>query len=152
MANFIRGEGLVRSLDDIRDIVVRNENNIPVTIGDVAETVHFGNQVRYGAFTQDGKEAVGGMVLMLKGANPNSVIQNVQERMEKVQKSLPEGLEIKPFLDRSSLIERTTSTVKTNLLEGALIVIFALVILLGSIRGGIITATTIPLSFFLPSF
>jgi cobalt-zinc-cadmium resistance protein CzcA len=146
MANFIRGEGLVRSLDDIRDIVVRNENNIPVTIGDVAETVHFGNQVRYGAFTQDGKEAVGGMVLMLKGANPNSVIQNVQERMEKVQKSLPEGLEIKPFLDRSSLIERTTSTVKTNLLEGALIVIFALVILLGSIRGGIITATTIPLS------
>ena len=74
------------------------------------------------------------------------MIQNVQERMEKVQKSLPEGLEITPFLDRSSLIERTTSTVKTNLLEGALIVIFALVILLGSVRGGIITATTIPLS------
>ena len=146
MANFIRGEGLVRSLDDIRDILVRNENNIPITIGDVAEKVHFGNQVRYGAFTQDGQEAVGGMVLMLKGSNPNSVIQNVQERMEKVQKSLPEGLEIKPFLDRSSLIERTTSTVKTNLLEGALIVIFALVILLGSVRGGIITATTIPLS------
>ena len=146
MANFIRGEGLVRSLDDIREIVVKNESGIPITIGDVAEKVHFGNQVRYGAFTQDGKEAVGGMVLMLKGANPNSVIQNVQERMEKVQKSLPEGLEIKPFLDRSSLIERTTSTVKTNLLEGALIVIFALVILLGSIRGGIITATTIPLS------
>ncbi|MAN88367.1 MAG: CusA/CzcA family heavy metal efflux RND transporter [Algoriphagus sp.] len=146
MANFIRGEGLVRSLDDIRDILVRNENNIPITIGDVAEKVHFGNQVRYGAFTQDGQEAVGGMVLMLKGSNPNSVIQNVQERMEKVQKSLPEGLEITPFLDRSSLIERTTSTVKTNLLEGALIVIFALVILLGSVRGGIITATTIPLS------
>ena len=146
MANFIRGEGLVRSLDDIREIVVRNENNIPVTIGDVAEKVHFGSQVRYGAFTQDGQEAVGGMILMLKGSNPNSVIQNVQERMKKVQKSLPEGLEIKPFLDRSSLIERTTSTVKTNLLEGALIVIFALVILLGSVRGGIITATTIPLS------
>ena len=146
MANFIRGEGLLRSLDDIREIVIKNETGIPITIGDVAEKVHFGNQVRYGAFTQDGKEAVGGMVLMLKGANPNSVIQNVQERMKKVQKSLPEGLEIKPFLDRSSLIERTTSTVKTNLLEGALIVIFALVILLGSIRGGIITATTIPLS------
>ncbi|WP_460819477.1 efflux RND transporter permease subunit, partial [Marivirga atlantica] len=143
MANFIRGEGLLRSLDDIREIVIKNETGIPITIGDVAEKVHFGNQVRYGAFTQDGKEAVGGMVLMLKGANPNSVIQNVQERMKKVQKSLPEGLEIKPFLDRSSLIERTTSTVKTNLLEGALIVIFALVILLGSIRGGIITATTI---------
>ena len=146
MANFIRGEGLVRSLDDIRAIVVRSENDVPITIRDVAEKVHFGNQVRYGAFTQDGKEAVGGMVLMLKGANPNSVIQNVQKRMKKVQKSLPEGLEIKPFIDRSSLIERTTSTVKTNLLEGALIVIFALVILLGSVRGGIITATTIPLS------
>ncbi len=146
MANFIRGEGLVRSLDDIREVVIKKENGIPITVGDVAEKVHFGNQMRYGAFTQDGQEAVGGMILMLKGANPNSVIQNVQERMKKVQKSLPEGLEIKPFLDRSSLIERTTSTVKTNLLEGALIVIFALVLLLGSVRGGIITATTIPLS------
>ncbi len=136
----------MRSLDDIREIVIKNETGIPITIGDVAEKVHFGNQVRYGAFTQDGQEAVGGMVLMLKGSNPNFVIQNVQERMKKVQKSLPEGLEIKPFLDRSNLIERTTSTVQTNLIEGALIVIFALVILLGSVRGGIITATTIPLS------
>lgn len=146
MANFIRGEGLVRSLQDIRDIKIKVENGIPVTIGDVAEKVHFGNQMRYGAFTQDGQEAVGGMVLMLKGSNPNAVVQNVKERMEKVQKSLPEGLEIKPFLDRSELIARTTDTVKQNLLEGALIVIFALVILLGSLRGGIITATTIPLS------
>ena len=146
MANFIRGEGLVRSLDDIRKIVVRTENNIPITIGDAAEKVHFGNQVRYGAFTQDGREAVGGMVLMLKGANPNKVIGNIKERMKEVQKSLPEGLEIKPFLDRSELIARTTSTVTQNLLEGALIVIFALVLLLGSLRGGIITATTIPLS------
>jgi len=146
MANFIRGEGLVRSLDDIREIAIKSENGISITIGNVAEKVHFGHQIRYGAFTQDGQEAVGGMILMLKGSNPNAVIQNVQERMEKVQKSLPEGLEIKPFLDRSDLIERTTSTVQTNLLEGALIVIFALVILLGSIRGGIITATTIPLS------
>ena len=70
MANFIRWEGLIRSLDDIRKIVVRTENNIPITVGDAAEKVHFGNQVRYGAFTQDGREAVGGMVLMLKGANP----------------------------------------------------------------------------------
>src|SRR5690606_327835 len=82
----------------------------------------------------------------LKGSNPNKVIQNVQERMKSVQNSLPEGLEIKPFLDRSELISRTTGTVKTNLMEGALIVIFALVFLLGSLRGGIITATTIPLS------
>lgn len=146
MANFIRGEGLVRSLDDIRNIVIRNEDGIPILIRDIAEKVHFGSQVRYGAFTQDGHEAVGGMVLMLRGENPNAVIKNVKERMTEVQKSLPEGLEIKPFLDRSELIARTTDTVKKNLLEGALIVIFALVILLGSLRGGIITATTIPLS------
>jgi heavy metal efflux system protein len=146
MANFIRGEGLVRSLDDIRDIVIKNVNGIPILIRDVAEKVHFGHQVRYGAFTQDGQEAVGGMILMLRGSNSNAVIQNVQERIVKVQKSLPEGLEIKPFLDRSALIERTTNTVTQNLTEGALIVIFVLVILLGSVRGGIITASAIPLS------
>ena len=146
MANFIRGEGLVRSLDDIRNIVIRNENGIPITIDDVAEKVHFGHQVRYGAFTQDGKEAVGGIIMMLKGSNPNAVIQNVIERMEEVEKSLPEGLTIDAVIDRSALIGRTTDTVKNNLIEGALIVIFALVILLGSLRGGLITATTIPLS------
>ncbi|WP_456459154.1 CusA/CzcA family heavy metal efflux RND transporter [Reichenbachiella sp.] len=146
MSNFIRGEGLIRSLEDIRKVVVKTENNIPVTIGDVASKVHFGHQVRYGAFTQDGKEAVGGIIMMLKGSNPNAVIQNVKSRMEEVEKSLPKGLEINAIIDRSDLISRTTSTVKTNLIEGALIVIFALVILLGSLRGGIITATTIPLS------
>lgn len=146
MANFIRGEGLVRSLDDIRNIVIKNVKGIPILIRDVAEKVHFGHQVRYGAFTQDGQEAVGGMILMLRGSNSNAVIQNVQERIVKVQKSLPEGLEIKPFLDRSALIERTTNTVTQNLTEGALIVIFLLVILLGSVRGGIITASAIPLS------
>ena len=146
MSNFIRGEGLIRTLDDIRAIVIKTENGIPVTIGDVASKVHFGHQVRYGAFTQDGKEAVGGIIMMLKGSNPNAVIQNVKERMEAVEKSLPEGLTINTIIDRSELIDRTTNTVKTNLLEGALIVIFALVLLLGSLRGGIITATTIPLS------
>ncbi|KAB1065128.1 CusA/CzcA family heavy metal efflux RND transporter [Salibacter halophilus] len=146
MSNFIRGEGLVRSLDDIRSIVIRNENGIPITIDDVAEKVHFGHQVRYGAFTRDGKEAVGGIIMMLRGSNPNAVIQNVKERMEEVEKSLPEGLTIDAFIDRSALIGRTTDTVKNNLIEGALIVIFALVILLGSLRGGLITATTIPLS------
>lgn len=146
MADFIRGEGLVRSLQDIREIKIKTVNGIPITINDVAEKVHYGHQVRYGAFTQDGREAVGGMILMLKSSNPNAVIHNVKDRIGKIQKSLPEGLEIKPFLDRSALIARTTDTVKQNLLEGALIVIFALVILLGSLRGGIITATTIPLS------
>ncbi|PTQ87327.1 CusA/CzcA family heavy metal efflux RND transporter [Nitrosomonas ureae] len=147
MANFIRGEGRVRSLDDIGNIAIKDVNGIPVLIRDVVEKVHFGHQVRYGAFTQDGREAVGGMILMLRGANSNAVIQNVQKRITEVQKSLPEGLEIRPFLDRSALIERTTSTVRENLTEGALVVIFALVIILGSIRGGIITASTILLSF-----
>lgn len=146
MANFIRGEGLIRSLDDIRNISIRNENGIPILIDDVAEKVHYGSQVRYGAFTRDGEEAVGGMVLMLKGSNPDKVVENVKERIAKIQQSLPEGLKIEPFLDRSALISRTTDTVKRNLTEGALIVIFALVILLGSLRGGLITASTIPLS------
>lgn len=146
MANFIRGEGLVRSLDDIENIFIKNINGIPILIRDVAEKIHFGHQVRYGAFTQDGREAVGGMILMLRGSNSNAVIHNVQKRIDEVQKSLPDGLEIKPFLDRSALIERTTSTVTQNLTEGALIVIFFLVILMGSIRGGIITASAIPLA------
>jgi len=88
MANFIRGEGLVRSLDDVRQIVIRNENGLPILVKDVAEKVHFGNQVRYGAFTQDGHEAVGGMVLMLRGDNPNSVVNTVRDRIREVQKSL----------------------------------------------------------------
>ncbi len=146
MANFIRGEGLARSLDDIKNIVVKNENGIPILIGDVAEQVHFGSQVRYGAFTQEGHEAVGGMILMLKGENSNEVIQSVKARIAEVQKTLPKGLEIAPFLDRSELIQRTTSTVSRNLMEGALIVIFVLVILLGSLRGGLVTASVIPLS------
>ncbi|MEJ8804139.1 CusA/CzcA family heavy metal efflux RND transporter [Pontibacter sp. H249] len=146
MANFIRGEGLVRSLDDIRNIVVRNENGTPILIRDVADAVQFGSQVRYGAFTQDGREAVGGMVLMLRGESPDKVINAVKERMAEVQKSLPEGLVIKPFIDQSNLIARTTSTVSKNLTEGALIVVFVLVLLLGSLRGGLITASVIPLA------
>ena len=146
MANFIRGEGLARSLDDIRQIVIKNENGLPILVKDVAEKVHFGSQVRYGAFTQDGHEAVGGMVLMLRGDNPNSVVNTVKNRIKEVQKSLPEGLKIEPFLDRSELIGRTTATIEKNLIEGALIVIFVLVLLLGSFRGGLVTASLIPLS------
>ncbi len=145
-ANFIRGEGLIKSLDDIKNIVVKNNVNTPILIKDVAEAVHYGKAVRYGAFTQDGHEAVGGQVLMLKGENPNEVIKNIQKRIAEIQKSLPEGLEIKPFLERSDLIARTTSTVSKNLIEGALIIVFVLVLLLGSLRGGLLTASIIPLS------
>ncbi|MBC9796728.1 CusA/CzcA family heavy metal efflux RND transporter [Sinomicrobium weinanense] len=149
MANFIRGEGLVKSLDDIRNIVIKTVGGQPVLIGSVAEDVRFGSQVRYGAVTRDGEgEAVGGMVLLLKGENSNKVIQNVKERVEEIEKSLPEGLVIEPFIDRSDLIKRTTDTVTKNLVEGALIVIFVLVLLLGSFRGGLLVASVIPLSLF----
>ena len=145
-ANFIRGEGLARSLEDLENTVVTTQNGSPVLIRDVAEKVGYGNQVRYGAFTQDGHESVGGQILMLKGESPSNVIENVQKRIDEIQKSLPEGLYIEPFLSRSELIARTTSTVEKNLIEGSLIVIFVLVLLLGSLRGGLITASVIPLS------
>ncbi len=145
-ANFIRGEGLARTKEDINNIVIKNNNNVPVLIKDVADEVRFGSAIRFGAFTVDGKESVGGQILMLKGENPNEVIKNVQVRIAEIQKSLPEGLEIIPFLDQSDLIARTTSTVTKNLIEGALIVIFVLVFLLGSLRGGLLTASIIPLS------
>jgi cobalt-zinc-cadmium resistance protein CzcA len=145
-ANFIRGEGLIRNLKDIENIVVKNVNGIPILIKDVAK-VKFGKAVRYGAVTQNGEgEVVGGMVMMLKGANSNDVIARVKERMAEIQKSLPEGVTIEPLLDRSKLIAQTTGTVSTNLIEGALIVIFILVFLLGNWRGGLIVASTIPLS------
>lgn len=145
-ANFIRGEGVVKSIDDIRNIVVKNEGGVPVTVGDVADDVRFGAQVRYGAFTQDGHEAVGGTILMLKGENSDKVVDRVKKRLDEVQRTLPPGIQIQPFLDRSQLIDRTTSTIARNLTEGGLIVIFVLVLLLGSIRGGIVTASLIPLS------
>ena len=145
-ANFIRGEGLMRSLDDIRNTMVATIDGRPVFVRDIAE-VKPGSFVRYGAFTKDGKgEAVGGIIMMLKGENSNEVINAVKERIAQIQKSLPEGLSIKPFLDRSKLIKHTTSTVAENLSIGALIVIFVLVIFLGNIRGGLIVASTIPLA------
>lgn len=145
-ANFIRGEGLARTLEDIEHVVIKNVNGIPITVKDVA-TVQFGKAVRYGAFTKDGEgEAVGGMILMLKGANSNDVISAVKERITSIQKSLPKGVSIAPFLDRSDLIVKTTGTISQNLIEGALIVIFVLVFLLGNWRGGLIVASTIPLS------
>lgn len=145
-ANFIRGEGLARNIEDLKNIVVANPNGIPITVDDIAK-VRLGSAVRYGALTKNGEgETVGGMVMMLKGANSNEVIENVKVRIQQIQKSLPEGVSIEPFLDRSELIANTTSTVKGNLLEGGLIVIFVLVLLLGNWRGGLIVASTIPLS------
>ncbi|MBL1280526.1 MAG: CusA/CzcA family heavy metal efflux RND transporter [Fluviicola sp.] len=145
-ANFIKGEGLLTSLEDMEKVVVKNVNGIPILVRDVA-TVQYGEAIRYGSVTKNGQgDAVGGVIMMLKGANSNAVIEDVKTRMTEIEKSLPEGISIVPFLERSALIERTTSTVTNNLLEGGLIVILVLVLFLGNFRGGLIVASTIPLS------
>lgn len=144
-AYFIRGIGLVKTLDDIENIVVKTTNGIPVLVRDVA-TVQFGHATRYGALVSDTTEAVGGVVMMLKGANANEVIGQVKEKITSIQKSLPAGIEITPYLDRTDLVDRAIGTVTRNLLEGALIVIFILVLLLGNFRAGLIVASVIPLA------
>lgn len=145
-AYFIRGIGLVSSLDDIGKIVVKNTNGVPVLVRDVAN-VQFGHAVRYGAMTRNGEgEVVGGIVMMLKGANSADVVSRVKRKMELIKKSLPADVEIEPYLDRTSLVDRAISTVETNLTEGALIVILVLVLFLGNIRAGLIVASAIPLS------
>ena len=146
MAYFIRGIGLVKSLEDIEKIVVKtNPGGMPVLIRDVA-TVQYGSATRYGALVVDTAEAVGGVVMMLKGENAHEVIDNVEERIETIQKSLPDGVKIEPFLNRSDLVGRAIGTVSRNLIEGALIVIFILILLLGNFRAGLIVASVIPLS------
>ncbi len=145
-AYFIRGIGLVRSLEDIEKIVIKHSNSgFPILIRDIAK-VQYGNATRYGAFVVDTAEAVGGVVMMLKGENAHKVIDNVQKRIASIQKSLPEGVTIEPFLNRSDLVGRAIGTVSKNLIEGALIVIFILVLFLGNIRAGLIVASVIPLS------
>lgn len=146
-AYFIRGVGLVTSLDDVRNIAVKDETgSVPLFIKDVAD-VRFGSAVRYGALTYDGKvDAVGGVVMMLKGANSNEVVNNIKAKIPTIQKSLPDDVVIEPFLDRTNLVDRAISTVEKNLVEGALIVIFVLVIFLGNLRAGLIVASAIPLS------
>jgi len=145
-AYFIRGIGLVKTLDDIEKIVVKTNNSgIPILVRDIA-TVQYGSATRYGAFVVDTTEAVGGVVMMLKGANAHEVIDNVEIRIASIQKSLPDGVWIEPFLNRSDLVSRAIGTVSRNLIEGALIVIFILVLMLGNVRAGLIVASVIPLS------
>ncbi|MCE1198628.1 MAG: CusA/CzcA family heavy metal efflux RND transporter [Marinilabiliales bacterium] len=145
-AYFIRGIGLVRNIDDIGKIVVKSSTSgIPVLIRDIA-SVQYGHATRYGAFVVDTTEAVGGVVMMLKGANAHQVIDRVTERIATIQKSLPNGVHIEPFLNRSDLVGRAIRTVSGNLMEGALIVIFILVLLLGNFRAGLLVASVIPLS------
>ena len=145
-AFFIRSEGLARSIDDIKKIVVRTQGDTPLLIDDVGE-VRIGSALRYGAVSHNAEgEIVLGIVMMLKGENASAVIQRVKERLKQVEQSLPEGVEIITFLDREKLVNRTITTVRNNLIEGALIVIFILVLLVGNFRAGLIIASVIPLS------
>ncbi|MEN9700188.1 MAG: hypothetical protein RLZZ301_1386 [Bacteroidota bacterium] len=147
MTTYIRTEGLIASLADIENTQINHpEGEAPVYIRDIAK-VSYGAQVRYGALTVDDQgEAVGGIVLMLKGANSSEVIQLVKERMAQIESNLPKGVELKVYLDRTDLVNRAIHTVRNNLIEGALIVIFVLVLLLGNLRAGLIVASVIPLA------
>ncbi len=144
---YIRAEGLIGTLDDIKNIVVRNtENGTPLLINDVAE-VRIGNATRYGAITyNDEGEVAGAVVMMLKGGNSSQVIKDVKAKIVQIQKTLPEGVILEPFLDRTKMVDSAIGTVFKNLLEGTLIVIFVLVLFLGNLRAGFLVATVIPLS------
>jgi cobalt-zinc-cadmium resistance protein CzcA len=146
-AYFIRGVGLMSGIPDIENTIIKRQSNgVPILVKNVAK-IQLGSPPRYGAMTYDGeKEVVGGIVLMTKGANSAEVVALVKERMKLVQKSLPNDIVIEPFLDRTNLINRAISTVERNLTEGALIVIFVLVLFLGNWRAGLIVASAIPLS------
>ncbi|KQS34069.1 CusA/CzcA family heavy metal efflux RND transporter [Dyadobacter sp. Leaf189] len=144
---YIRSVGLAGSMEDIQHIVVKNNaNGTPVLVRDIAE-VRLGSAIRYGALTMAGKgELSGGIVMMLKGGNSSDVIKNVKNRIAEIQKTLPEGLEIESFLDRTKMVNNAIGTVEKNLSEGALIVVLVLVLFLGNLRAGLIVASVIPLS------
>ncbi len=146
-AYFIRSVGLIGSIEDIGKIVVSNTTTgIPILIRNIAD-VQLGSAIRYGAMTyNDEGEVVGAIVLMLKGENSNAVVKSVKERMEQIRKTLPEGVTVEAYLDRSDLVGRAIGTVEKNLLEGALIVIAVLVLFLGNLRAGLIVASVIPLA------
>ncbi|MBN9295716.1 MAG: CusA/CzcA family heavy metal efflux RND transporter [Filimonas sp.] len=144
---FIRSEGLVNNIADIKNIVVKqSDNGAPVLIRDVA-TVDIGHAIKYGATVYNNTgEVAGAVVMMLKGENSSKIIKNIKERIKQIEKTLPEGVVIEPFLDRSKMVNNAISTVEKNLLEGALIVVFVLVLFLGNMRAGFIVASVIPLS------
>lgn len=143
---YIRSEGLLKNFNDIKNIVIKNSGSTPLTIRDVAE-VKEAEAIRYGAMCYNAEgEVAGAIVMMLKGANSSEVIKNVKNKIAEIQKTLPEGVEIEAFLDRSKMVSNAIGTVEKNLLEGALIVIFVLVLFLGNLRAGLIVASVIPLS------
>jgi len=145
-AFFIRGVGMASGIKDLENVVVKNRNGAPVLVRDVA-SVREGIALRYGASTKDGKgEIVCGLALMLKGENSSAVVERVKEKMAQINKTLPEGVVAEAFIDRGKLVDNAIGTVTKNLLEGALIVIFVLILFLGNLRAGLIVASVIPLS------
>lgn len=144
---YIRTEGLMQSVADIENINIKTHKaGNPLLIRDVAK-ITIGFATRYGAMCyNDNGEVAGAIVMMLKGANSSEVIKNVKERIQQIQKSLPEGVVIEPFLDRTKMVNNAIGTVEKNLLEGALIVVFVLVIFLGNFRAGFLVASVIPLA------
>ena len=144
---FIRTEGLVGKIPDIENTVVKNlPDGTPILIKNLAK-VQYGKAIRYGAMTYNGKgEVAGAVVMMMKGANSNDVIKKVKTRIEEIQKTLPEGVKIDAFLDRTKMVNNAIGTVEKNLLEGALIVVFVLVLFLGNFRAGFLVASVIPLA------
>ncbi len=145
--HIVRGEALVRNLDDVRNIVLETHTGgIPVRVRDVAD-VQFSPLLRQGAVTRDGRgEGLVGMVMLLTGENARTVVSRVKERMVEIEKTLPPGIEIDPFYDRTELVRNTIHTLATNLIEGGVLVILVLLILLGSLRAGLIVALAVPLS------
>ncbi|TKC01717.1 CusA/CzcA family heavy metal efflux RND transporter [Pedobacter cryotolerans] len=144
---YIRSEGLVGDIADIENIAIKSlDGGSPLYIRDVAE-VKIGAATRYGAmcFNDEG-EVAGAIVMMLKGANSSQVITDVKDRIAQIQKTLPEGVVIEPFLDRSKMVNNAIGTVEKNLMEGALIVVFVLVVFLGNFRAGLLVASVIPLA------
>ena len=144
---YIRSEGLTVNIDDIEKIVVKQmSNGNPLLIRDIAK-VQLGAAIRYGAMTYNAEgEVAGAVVMMLKGENSSLVVKRVKDKIAEIQKMLPEGVVIEPFLDRTKMVNNAIKTVETNLLEGALIVIFVLVFFLGNLRAGLIVSSVIPLS------
>ncbi len=140
--------GLIRSIDDLRKVVVgSSDDGVPITIGRVASRIELGAALRRGAASIDGRgEVTIGVVMMLMGANSRTVTEAVKAKIAELAPSLPKGIRIEPFYDRSALVDRTIRTVASNLAEGALLVVLVLVLLLGNLRAGAIVALVIPLA------
>lgn len=143
---YIRAIGVAKTFDDIANIPVKYVNGITIKVGDIAK-VQEGHATRFGAVTRNGEgEVVAGIAIMLKGENFQEVSKNVKSRIAQIQKFLPEGVIIEPFIDRTNLVKRVEGTIEHNLIMGGLIVIFVLVIFLGNWRAGLVVASVIPLS------